>query len=404
MDSAEREQVSDAVRRLLADSPPGRMPAEDFWGEQFDAGLAWVQFPVGRGGLGVDPRLQSIVDDELRAVDAPTNVYRNFMGVGMAGPTLVTWGSEELQDRLLRPLFRCDEIWCQLFSEPGAGSDVASLSTSAVRDGDEWIVNGQKVWTTLAHIARWGLLLARTDPDVPKHKGLTYFVVDMKSPGVEVRPLRQITGEAEFNEVYFTDVRIPDSSRVGPVGEGWTVATTTLMNERLALSGLSVTERGGGAVRQAVRLWNERAEPDRDPVLRDELLKLWCETEVVRLTSMRAQENLERGVPGPENSTTKLSMALNQQRIWELCMRLAGPASLLTGEYEMVQPTAMGGDAGALGERDDVDVARCYLVTRGTSIGGGTTDIMRNILGERVLKLPGEPRNDKDVPWKLQPR
>jgi alkylation response protein AidB-like acyl-CoA dehydrogenase len=404
MDSAEREQVSDAVRRLLADSPPDRLSAEDFWAAQFDAGLAWVQFPVGRGGLGVDPRLQSIVDDELRAVDAPTNVYRNFMGVGMAGPTLVTWASDELQDRLLRPLFRCDEIWCQLFSEPGAGSDVASLSTTAVRDGDEWVINGQKVWTTLAHIARWGLLLTRTDPDVPKHKGLTYFVVDMTAPGVEVRPLRQITGEAEFNEVYFTDVRIPDSRRIGPVGDGWTVATTTLMNERLALSGLSVTERGGGPIRQAVRLWNERADADRDVALRDDLLKIWCETEVVRLTSMRAHENLERGVPGPENSTTKLSMALNQQHIWELCMRLAGPSALLTGDYEMVQPTAMGGDAGALGERDDVDVARCYLVTRGTSIGGGTTDIMRNILGERVLKLPGEPRADKDVPWKLQPR
>ncbi|HVX68444.1 MAG TPA: acyl-CoA dehydrogenase family protein [Mycobacteriales bacterium] len=404
MDSAERDRVTDAIRRLLDESPPGQMSAEDFWGAQFDAGLAWVQFPEGRGGLGVDPRLQSIVDDELRALGAPTNVFRNFMGVGMAGPTLVTWASEELQERLLRPLFRCDEIWCQLFSEPGAGSDVASLSTSAVRDGDEWVVNGQKVWTTLAHIARWGLLLARTDPDAAKHEGLTYFVIDMTAPGVEVRPLRQITGEAEFNEVYFTDVRIPDSRRVGPVGNGWTVALTTLMNERLALSGLSVTERGGGPIRQAVRLWQEREPVDRDPVLRDELLKLWAETEVVRLTSMRARENLERGIPGPENSTTKLAMALNQQHIWELALRLAGPAGLLTGTYEMVQPTAMGGDAGALGERDDVDIARCYLVTRGTSIGGGTTDIMRNILGERVLRLPPEPRADKDQPWKRQPR
>ncbi|HVT19785.1 MAG TPA: acyl-CoA dehydrogenase family protein, partial [Mycobacteriales bacterium] len=356
MDSAERDQVRAAVERLIADCPPSRMTDEDFWGAQFDAGLAWVQFPVGRGGLGVDPRLQSLVDDALRAAGAPTNTFRNFMGVGMAGPTLVTWASEELQDRLLRPLFRCDEIWCQLFSEPGAGSDVASLSTTAVRDGDEWRVNGQKVWTTLAHIARWGLLLARTDPDVPKHEGLTYFVVDMHSPGVEVRPLRQITGDAEFNEVYFTDVRIPDSARIGPVGKGWTVAVTTLMNERLALSGLSVNEQGGGPIRQAVRLWSERSDVDRDPVLRDDLLKVWVETEVVRLTAMRARENLERGVPGPENSTTKLSMALNQQRIWDLCMRLAGPAGLVTGSYEMVQATAMGGDAGALGERDDVDV------------------------------------------------
>jgi alkylation response protein AidB-like acyl-CoA dehydrogenase len=251
-------------------------------------------------------------------------------------------------------------------------------------------------------MAKWGMLVARTDPDVPKHRGMTYFIVDMKAPGVEVRPLKQITGDAEFNEVFFTDVRIPDSRRLGEVGGGWSVAVTTLMNERLALSGLSVTGRGDGPIRHAVRLWQERA--DKNEALRDELMRVWIETEVVRLTATRARQNLERGVPGPENSTTKLAMALNQQRIWETCMQLAGPSALLIGGYEMTQPTAMGGDSGALGEGDDIDVARCYLVTRGTSIGGGTTDVMRNILGERVLGLPAEPRVDKDIPWRQVPR
>jgi alkylation response protein AidB-like acyl-CoA dehydrogenase len=403
MAASAREDARARARALLDSSPPGRTSEEDFWGAQYDAGLAWVQFPDGYGGHGADPRLQTVVDDELRAAGAPTNVLRNFMGVGMAGPTINAWASEELKKRLLRPLFRCDEIWCQLFSEPGAGSDVAALSTSAVRDGDGWIVNGQKVWTTLAHVARWGLLLARTDPDLPKHEGLTYFIVDMTVPGVDVRPLRQITGEAEFNEVFFTDVRIPDNHRLGDVGQGWTVAVTTLMNERLALSGLSLTVRGAGPIRHAVRLWRDRS--GKDGALRDELTRVWIETEVLRLTSIRAREALERGTPGPENSTTKLAMALNQQRIWELCMHIGGPRnSLLKNSYEMVRPTLMGGDSGALGEGDEVEISQCYLVSRGTSIGGGTTDIMRNILGERVLCLPSEPRADKDVPWRLLPR
>jgi len=404
MSEADRTRVEDGVRRLLAENPPATTSPEDFWGAQYDAGLAWVQFPVGRGGLGVDPRLQSIVDETLRDAGAPSNVFRNFMGVGMAGPTLVTWGSDELQERLLRPLFRCDEVWCQLFSEPGAGSDVASLSTSAVLDGDEWVINGQKVWTTLAHVARWGLLLARTDPDVPKHSGLTYFVIDMADPGVDVRPLRQLTGEAEFNEVYFTDVRIPDSRRVGPVGKGWSVAVTTLMNERLALSALSAVERGEGPINVAVDAWRNTPPAQRDPGLRDELIQTWIETEVVRLTSMRARENLERGIPGPENSTTKLTMALNSQRVWELCMQLRGPAALLTAGYDRPRPVVMGGDVSSLVGDPDADVAHCYLMSRGTTIGGGTTDIMLNILAERVLGLPPEPRSDKDVPWRLIPR
>ena len=189
-----------------------------------------------------------------------------MMGVGMAGPTLIAFGTEEQQQRLLRPTFTCEEIWCQMFSEPGAGSDVASLSTSAVRDGDEWVVNGQKVWTSMAHVARWGLLLVRTDPDVPKHRGLSYFYIDMHQDGVEVRPLRQMTGEAEFNEIFFTDARIPDSQRIGGVGDGWNVAIATLMNERVMLGRVGkLSGQEGGVVRHAFRVWNAKPPSERDP-------------------------------------------------------------------------------------------------------------------------------------------
>src|SRR5579885_635791 len=225
------------IKTLLEEHDPASTPRLDFLGAQFDAGLAWVHFPVGYGGLGVSPKLQEVVSRRLRKAGAPSAAPRNPIGYGMGAPTVVTHGSDAQRQRYLRPLFTGEEVWCQLFSEPGAGSDVASLSTRAVRDGDEWILNGQKVWTTLAHTSRFGMVLARTDPDAEKHKGLTYFVVDMHAPGVEIRPLRQMTGDAEFNEVYFTDVRIPDSERLSDVGEGWRGAIVTLMNERVSIGG-----------------------------------------------------------------------------------------------------------------------------------------------------------------------
>ena len=203
-----------------------------------------------KAGLGLSPRLQRTINETLIPAGAPIAAYRNVIGHGMGAPTLVTHGTDEQKERYLRPLFTGEEVWCQLFSEPGAGSDVAGLATKAVRDGDEWIVNGQKVWTTLAHLAKWGMLVARTDPDQPKHKGMTYFVVDMEAPGVEVRPLYQITGEAEFNEVYFTDVRIPDEERLGEVGEGWRATLTTLMNERVAIGG-GIPAKGDGLHRRS---------------------------------------------------------------------------------------------------------------------------------------------------------
>src|SRR5215218_457068 len=237
VDAADDERVS-ALRRELDYSE---------WCVRFgEAGYATPTWPKEDGaGLSLAPAQAKVVNEVLNRYRVPRPF--NIIGIGMGGPTVITWGSDEQRRRLLRPLATNQEIWCQMFSEPGAGSDVASLSTRAVKDGDEWVVNGQKVWTTLAHLARFGMLVARTDPQQPKHKGMTYFVVDMHDPGVEVRPLRQITGEAEFNEVYFTDVRIPDAERLGDVGEGWRVSLTTLMNERVSIGG-SVAPRGSGLI------------------------------------------------------------------------------------------------------------------------------------------------------------
>ncbi len=216
----ETRRVQEAIDALLAAHDPKAESYEEFRGHQFDHGLAWVYQAEGDGGLNVRPELQRLVEAQLREAGAqPTLAVQFFMY--LAGPTIATHGSDEVRKRFLRPMFTGEERWCQLFSEPGAGSDFAGLGTRAIRDGDEWIINGQKVWNTLAHLADWGMLVTRSDPNQPKHKGMTYFALDMKSPGVEVRPLRQITGEAEFNEVYLTDVRVPDSCRVGEVGEGW---------------------------------------------------------------------------------------------------------------------------------------------------------------------------------------
>src|SRR3954466_14044919 len=217
---AESQRVEDAVDALLAAHDPTAMANVELRGAQFDAGLAWVHFPEGAGGLGVRPELNRLVERRLREAGAHGADPRTFF-MALAAPTIVTHGTDAVQRRFLRPMFTGEERWCQLFSEPGAGSDFAGLATRAVRDGDEWVVNGQKVWNTMAHLAEWGMLVTRTDPEVPKHRGLTYFLLDMHSPGVDVRPLRQITGEAEFNEVYLTDVRMPDANRVGGVGDGW---------------------------------------------------------------------------------------------------------------------------------------------------------------------------------------
>ena len=288
---ADGDRVAELAQKVVAEHDPKQVPVAEFLGACYDAGLSWVHFPEGLGGLGASRGLQAVADTILQGAGGPVPLGLNPMGYGMAAPTVREHAhSDDIKKSFLRPLATTEDIWCQLFSEPGAGSDLAGLATSAVRDESghgDWVINGQKVWTSLAHKARWGLLLARTDPDAPKHKGLTYFVLDMHAPGVETRPLRQMTGQAEFNEVYITDARIPDIHRLGGVGDGWRVAMTTLMNERSAL-GASGSRRGGGAISDAVQLWASR--PDRHtPVLRDRLTGLWLRAEAQRLTSERSR-------------------------------------------------------------------------------------------------------------------
>jgi alkylation response protein AidB-like acyl-CoA dehydrogenase len=334
----------------------------------------------------------------LQAAGAPSAFRRNPIGFGMGAPTVETYGSEDQKRRYLRPLFTGEDVWCQMFSEPGAGSDVASLATRAVRDGDEWVVTGQKVWTSLAHRARYGLLLTRTDPDVPKHAGMTYFVLDMHAPGVDVRPLRQMTGEAEFNEVFFDQVRIPDRERLGGVNEGWKVAMTTLMFERFNTG--DEVPRGGGSIALAVREWSKRGDTTSPAAraLKDRLVRCWVDAELHRLTNLRAAQTRDHGTPGPEGSVGKLQMANLNQAIFDLAVDLVGADGMLyPSGYEMVRPDTMGFDR-------DADPMKALLRAQANSIEGGTSDIMRNILGERVLGLPPDARTDKNVPWSQVPR
>jgi alkylation response protein AidB-like acyl-CoA dehydrogenase len=392
--TADEQRVTQLCDELLAKLDPRSTPHAEFLGAQYDLGLAWVHYPEGSGGLGLSPKLQNTINAKLFAAGAPIPYARNPIGTGMCAPTIVTHGSEEQKHRYLRPLFSGEEIWCQMFSEPGAGSDVAGLSTRAVRDGDEWILNGQKVWTTLAHVASFGIVLARTDPEQVKHKGMTMFVIDMHAPGVEVRPLVQATGEAEFNEVYMTDVRIPDAERLGDVGEGWGVSLTTLMNERVSIGG-QVSPRGSGVIAVAVNEWKRRAVR-HEAVARDTLVRLWIDAEVNRLTNMRASQSRRKGTPGPEGSVGKLAMAGLNQRIMSFVMDLMGPEALLyPSGYTMERPRSA---------MDLSNPQKAFLRVQANSIEGGTTNIMKNILGERVLGLPGEPRADKDLPWSQVPR
>lgn len=383
--------LRERTARLLADHPPAGTARDDFLRARFDAGLAWVHYPVGLGGLDAPRALQAVVDSELEAASAPDNDPRRIgIGLGMAAPTVLRYGTREQQERFLRPLWVGEEVWCQLFSEPGAGSDLAALGTRAVRDGDDWVVEGQKVWTSSAHVARWAILIARTDPELPKHRGISYFICDMTDPGVEVRPLRQITGEAEFNEVFLTGVRIPDAHRLGGIGEGWKVAQTTLMNERVSIGGSRIP-REGGMIGPVARTWRERPGL-RTHELRQRLLTLWVEAEVARLTGERLRQQLVAGHPGPEGSGMKLSFARLNQEISGLEVELLGDEGLLYSDWTLRRPDQVdftGRDAGYR-----------YLRAKGNSIEGGTSEVLLNIVAERVLGLPSEPRNDKDVAWK----
>ncbi len=390
----DEQQVSDLVDVLLEQHPPADTKPVDFLGAQFDLGLAWVHFPEGQGGLGLNPKVQRLANERIQAAGGPNAMIRNPIGHGMCGPTVVAWGSDEQKSRYLRPLFTGEEVWCQLFSDPGSGSDFAGLSGTGVQDGDEWICNGQKVWTTLAHLAKWGLLVVRTDPHAVKHAGLTAFVVDMQDPTVEVRPLRQMTGEAEFNEVFFSDTRIHESEMLGKAGDGWRVSLTTLMNERVSIGG-SIPQKGSGMIAALTKAWAEADESMRTSARRDEVMSLWSRAEVARLTNIRSSQNRKMGDPGPEGSIGKMASADLNKEIYEKVMDLMGAEAMLYGSYEMIRPeTTMGTDTPQKG----------FLRVRANSIEGGTSEIMRNILGERVLGLPGDVRVDREIPWSEVPR
>ncbi|MEY3342226.1 MAG: hypothetical protein RLZZ269_2137 [Actinomycetota bacterium] len=391
--TAEEVRVNTLIDELLAEFPPTKTDPVTFLGAQYDKGLAWVHFAEGQGGLGLNPKLQRTINERLFAAGAPNPVGRNPIGHGMCGPTVAVWGSDAQKKRYLRPLFTGEEVWCQLFSEPGSGSDFAGLSAKGVRDGGEWIVNGQKVWTTLAHLSRWGLLIVRTDPEAVKHAGLTAFVVDMQAPGVEVRPLYQITGEAEFNEVYFTDVRISHDEMLGNVGDGWRVSLTTLMNERVSIGG-AIPAKGSGPIRDAVKAFKNSAP--HNPATKDELMSLWTRAELLRLTNIRASQMRKMGDPGPEGSIAKLAMAELHKDIYSFTVSLLGAEGMLfPGGFEKIRPEhAMGNET----------PQKAFLRSRANSIEGGTSEVMRNILGERVLGLPGDVRVDRDVAWSKVPR
>ncbi len=385
-------------------------PLGTWWQRLADSGWGFPAWPEQWFGRGLDRDLAIEVDAARAAVGAvgpPSGI-----GVMMAGPTIVEHGTDEQRQRLLPKMVSGQEIWCQLFSEPGAGSDLAGLQTRAERDGDEWIVNGQKVWTSGAQYSRWGILIARTNPNAPKHEGITYFVIDMDQPGVEVRPLKEMTGGATFNEVFFTDARVPHGNVIGEVDRGWSVAVTTLAHERNSLgasgmagaaggamigrndltrpagqrsgggemAGIAAAFSGGGLVKQLPALVG-RAE---DPVLRDKVMRMYSLLEITRYTSLRVQAAKAAGRgPGPEVSTGKLVASEMVRQLRDIGLEALGADGMLVGAE-----TPLGGL-----------IQQLALFSPAISIAGGSDEIQRNIIGERVLGLPREPRFDKDLPF-----
>jgi alkylation response protein AidB-like acyl-CoA dehydrogenase len=345
----------------------------------FDGGWAGITWPKEYGGRGGSPIEAIIFGQEQARFDVPTSVFAQ--SIGMAGPTIMAHGSEWQKERFLEAMLRGDEVWCQLFSEPGAGSDLASLATSAVRDGDEFVVNGQKVWTSSAHFSDWGILLARTDVDVPKHRGITYFLLDMTTPGIDVRPLRQATGASHFNEVFLTDVRIPVENVVGPINGGWGVTMTTLTNERTLIgSGVGV----GDAFGDIVRLAREYGRTD-DLVVRQELAATYVRLQLLKYLGWRIQTAISRNQqPGPESSVLKLGLSRHLSLTGDLVMSLQGPQANLL-DYA----NASSGPWGLQ-----------FLGQWASKLGGGTEQVQRNIISERVLGLPRDVPVDKDIPFR----
>jgi alkylation response protein AidB-like acyl-CoA dehydrogenase len=364
-----------STRRILAD-------ARKYQAALYDARLAGLTWPKAYGGQELPSRYQQVFNEEAAGYDLPVGPLT--IGFGMCGPTILAVGTDTQKQRYIRPLLRADEIWCQLFSEPGAGSDVASLQTRAVRDGDEFLVSGQKVWTSGAHYADFGALLARTNVDVPKHRGLTMLIVDMHSPGITVRPLRQMNGGANFNEVFFDGARVPVVNVLGQIDQGWSAAITMLMNERVAIGAGGGARRVGGGVKALIGLAQRRGVA-RDPVIRQRLVDLYIRQTVQDYVGLRIQSAVRAGrAPGPEGSIAKLAGAELSKRMADVAASIAGPSAQAWLPAD--------GQAGRW----------CSMITStpGGSLAGGTNEVQRNIIGERVLGLPREPQVDRDVPFR----
>ncbi len=379
---AENAPTDDAFRALTP------LEQAKVWQKQkYDAGWACMGWAPEFGGRGASAIEEVIWRQEESQYDLPANFF--LIGQGMIGPTLMAWASDEDKARFLPPLASGEEVWCQLFSEPAGGSDLAALRTRAERDGDDWVINGQKIWTSGAHYSDYGVIVVRTDPTVPKHKGLSYFYVDMKAPGVEVKPIKQLTGDSDFNEVYFTDVRVSDSQRLGEVGQGWQVSLTTLMNERAAIGG----SFGQMDVSLAMSV-AEEVEIDGRPALEDAAVRArianWYVQEAgLKYTGYRSLTALSRGaLPGPENSIGKLVGAPKMQAMSSYLMDLLGASGAIADE-------SLAAKAGI--------IQRAYMGAPGLRIAGGTDEIMANIIAERVLGLPQEPRLDKGIPFNEVP-
>jgi alkylation response protein AidB-like acyl-CoA dehydrogenase len=365
------------------------------------SGLVAPTWPVAYGGLDLPAGAARLVEQELR----PFNLGRlNPLGLNLAAPALFAHGTEEQRLRFLPPIVRNEEVWCQLFSEPGAGSDLASLATTATRDGDQWRVTGQKVWTTWAHLADFGVLLARTDPDATKRHGITYFLIDLRRPGVEIRPLRHMGGEVDFNEVFLDGAVVPDSQRIGAVGDGWKVANATLSGERQMVSGAGsggVDRIGGRGVEHALGLARTRGRAG-DPVVRQELMRVYSEERVRDWTNQRVRAQVKAGrSPGPESSIGKVHQGGLNQRVQLLATELLGMDAIAWAPRERASDD--GRDAEAYAASLPAEV-RGMLRSRANTIEGGTTEVNKNVLGERVLGLPREPDPWRDTPWRETPR
>ena len=355
--------------------------AKSWQKKKYDAGWAMLHWPKEYGGIGASAIERIIWGNEESKFDVPKGIFE--IGLGMCGPVMMEYATDKQKERYLPPMAEGKEIWCQLFSEPSAGSDVAGLRSKAVQDGDKWIINGQKVWTSGAHFSDFGILVVRHDPSVEKHKGMTFFFVDMKSPGIEIKPIKQITGSSSFNEVYFNDVEIPDSQRLGAIGDGWKVAITTLMNERLA-----VGDANGADVEDAFK-WAKKQDDNGEPLLnnkaaRESIADWYCEASGLKNTKLRTMSALSKGqTPGPEASITKIVSAGKLQDIGNFGIDSLDMAGMLKTEDLNIK-----------------SFHNAWLGAPGLRIAGGTDEILKNVIAERVLGLPQDPRADKGVAFK----